>query len=236
MSNVAMKNLENLVAAPAPRAGSVGRALAVMAAVCFGLSACETMESTLDSINVFDDDKKTETANAASTTTQRADNPLKAAVMQAGVEPLSADYVEYYLDQQEAKLRERLSHTGLDVTRNGSTIILSMPGNATFSSGSSEVDKKFYPVLDSVVLVLDEYNQTYVDVIGHTDSQGSQEFNQRLSEKRANSVARYLESRALAPQRVKADGMGEQHPIADNATREGRAMNRRVEIKLTPVT
>lgn len=236
MPNVAMKNFDNLVAAPASRAGSVGRALAMMAVVFFGLSACETMKSTLDSINVFEDDNKTETAKPASSPTQSAENPRKAALMKAGVEPLAADYVEYYMDQQEAKLRERLSHTGLNVTRNGSTIILSIPGNATFSSGSSEVDKKAYPVLDSVVLVLDEYNQTYVDVIGHTDSQGSREFNQRLSEKRAKSVARYLESRALAPQRVKADGMGEQQPIADNGTREGRAMNRRVEIKLIPVT
>ena len=236
MSNVAMNKSESLVAARASRAGSVGRALAMTVAVCIGLAGCETMKSTIDSINVFDDDQKSETAKAASSTTQDVENPRKAAVMRAGVEPLPADYVGYYMDQQEKKLRVQLSHTGLDVSRNGSTIILSMPGNATFPSGSSEVDAKFYPVLDSVVVVLGEYDQTYIDVIGHTDSQGSQEFNQQLSEKRAQSVARYLESRAVAPQRVKADGMGEQQPIADNATRKGRALNRRVEIKLTPVT
>ena len=113
---------------------------------------------------------------------------------------------------------------------------VSMPGSATFASGSSSVESKFYPVLDSLVVVLDEFNRTYIDIIGHTDSKGSKEYNQRLSEKRAKSVARYLESNAVKRERVKADGMGEDDPIATNDTREGRAMNRRVEIKLTPVT
>jgi len=236
MSHVAMKNSENVVAAPASKIGSAGRVLAIVTAMCLGLSACETMKSTMDSINVFDDDKEAETTKTATNTAATDADPRKKAVVQAGVEPLPVDYVEYYMDQQEAKLREQLAHTGLNITRSGATIILSMPGSATFPSGSSEVDAKIYPVLDSVVLVLDEYNQTYVDVVGHTDSQGSQAFNQQLSEKRAKSIARYLESRALAPQRVKADGMGEKHPIADNGTRQGRAMNRRVEIKLIPVT
>jgi outer membrane protein OmpA-like peptidoglycan-associated protein len=111
-----------------------------------------------------------------------------------------------------------------------------MPGSATFASGSSDVESKFHPVLDSVVVVLDEFNQTYVDIIGHTDSKGSKEYNQRLSEKRARSVAHYIESRAVISERVVADGMGEADPIASNDTREGRAMNRRVEIKLKPVT
>ena len=235
MSRVAMKDSENVVAAPVSSAASAGRVLAIVTAVFFGLSACETMKSTMDSINIFDDDN-TQTASADAKPVETNVDPRKRAVMQAGVEPLPADYVEYYMDQQEAKLRKQLSHTGLNVSRRGETIILSMPGSATFSSGSSEVDAKFYPVLDSVGLVLGEYDQTYVDVIGHTDSQGSREYNQRLSEKRAKSVARYLETRALAPQRVKVDGMGEKSPIASNDTREGRAKNRRVEIKLIPVT
>ena len=91
-------------------------------------------------------------------------------------------------------------------------------------------------MLDSVVLVLDEFSQTYVDIIGHTDSKGSKEYNQRLSEKRAKSIARYLETNAVITERVMADGMGEDDPISNNDTREGRAMNRRVEIKLSPVT
>jgi outer membrane protein OmpA-like peptidoglycan-associated protein len=140
------------------------------------------------------------------------------------------------MDQQEASLRDELSGTKVAVTRVGKTIILSMPGSATFSSGSSSVQSTFFAVLDSVVVVLDEFDQTYIDIIGHTDSKGSKEFNQRLSERRAQSVASYFESRAVISERLIADGMGEADPIAPNDTREGRAMNRRVEIRLTPVT
>lgn len=235
MSNVAMKTSEDVSVVPSSKVGSVGRALAIVTAMCLSLSACETMKDTMDSINIFDDDKADTTAAQTSSTDVAAD-PRKHAVVRAGVQPVAAQSVGYYMDQQEAKLRAQLEGTGVTVTRVGETIVLSMPGSATFSSGSSNVESKFQPVLDSVVLVLDEFSQTYVDIIGHTDSKGSKEYNQRLSEKRAKSVARYLESSAVITERVMADGMGEDDPIANNDTREGRAMNRRVEIKLTPVT
>lgn len=236
MSHEAMSISENVNVAPSSRARPIGRALAIVTAMCLSLSACETMKDTMDSINIFKDEEKPSSTTAETSAVDSLGDPRKMAVMQAGVDPLPADYVDYYMDQQEATLREQLANTGITVTRDGATIVLSMPGSATFASGSSEVESKFYPVLDSVVVVLDEFNQTYVDIIGHTDSKGSKEFNQRLSEKRAKSVARYLESRAVTPQRVMADGMGENIPIANNNTSEGRAKNRRVEIKLKPVT
>ncbi len=236
MSHVAVKISDKFEAVPSSRVRPVGRALALVTAMCLSLSACETMKDTIDSINIFKDEETSGNTTAEASTMNMAGDPRKSAVVQAGVNPLPADYVDYYMDQQEAKLREQLAHTGITVTRNGSTIVLSMPGSATFASGSSEVESTFYPVLDSMVLVLDEFNQTYVDIIGHTDSKGSKAYNKRLSEKRAKSVARYLESRAVTPQRVMADGMGEDAPIANNDTREGRAKNRRVEIKLKPVT
>jgi outer membrane protein OmpA-like peptidoglycan-associated protein len=204
--------------------------------MCLSLSACETMKNTMgsmkntmDSINFFDGDEATSSADASA-------DPRKHAVMQAGVATVDPESVGYYMDQQEASLRDELSGTKVAVTRVGKTIILSMPGSATFSSGSSSVQSTFFAVLDSVVVVLDEFDQTYIDIIGHTDSKGSKEFNQRLSERRAQSVASYFESRAVISERLIADGMGEADPIAPNDTREGRAMNRRVEIKLTPVT
>jgi outer membrane protein OmpA-like peptidoglycan-associated protein len=207
----------------------------MLAAMFFSLSACETMKNTMDSINIFDDDKTSSTSAEASSVDANAD-PRKHAVMRAGVEAVAPESVDYYMDQQEATLRAQLSGTDVTVARVGETIILSVPGSATFSSGSSSVDSKIFPVLDSVVLILDEFDQTYVDVIGHTDSKGSKEYNQRLSEKRARSVASYFESRAVIAERVMSDGMGEVDPIAPNSTSEGRAMNRRVEIKLKPVT
>lgn len=207
----------------------------MLAAMFFSLTACETMKNTMDSINIFDDDKTSSTSAQESSIDANAD-PRKHAVIRAGVEAVDPGSVDYYMDQQEAVLRAQLSGTDVTVTRVGETIIVSVPGSATFSSGSSSVDSKIFPVLDSVVVILDEFDQTYVDVIGHTDSKGSKEYNQRLSEKRARSVASYFESRAVISERVMSDGMGEVDPIAPNTTSEGRAMNRRVEIKLKPVT
>ncbi|TDJ17674.1 MAG: OmpA family protein [Gammaproteobacteria bacterium] len=236
MSHVAMKISRDVTVAPSSRVKPVARVLAMITAMFLSLSACETMKDTMDSINIFNDDEKASSSTADANSLDITADPRKNAVVRAGVEPVSPESVGYYMDQQEAKLHDQLSGTGVTVMRVGQTIVLSMPGSATFASGSSDVDSKFYPVLDSVVVVLDEFNQTYVDVIGHTDSKGSKEYNQRLSEKRARSVAHYLESRAVISERVAADGMGEADPIAGNDTREGRAMNRRVEIKLTPVT
>jgi len=213
----------------------------MITAMFLSLSACETMENTwdsidMDAINIFDDDEKASSPSGDAGTAHMTADRRKVAVMQAGVEPVARGTIGNYMNRQEAKLREQLAGTGVTVTRVGETIMLSMPGGATFASGSSNLKSKFYPVLDSVLVVLDEFNQTYVDVIGHTDSKGSKEYNQRLSEKRAKTIARYLESRVVVSERVMADGRGEVDPITTNGTYEGRAMNRRVEIKVKPVT
>ncbi len=160
----------------------------------------------------------------------------KAVLIGAGIGALSGGAVGYYMDRQEAKLREQLRGTGVSVTRHEDTIILNMPGNVTFATNSSNVAADFYPVLDSVALVINEFDKTYVDVIGHTDSRGAVDYNQRLSEKRADSVSRYLGSREVVPERLMTRGVGEEAPIASNDTSAGRALNRRVEIQLTPVT
>ncbi|NCF26555.1 MAG: OmpA family protein [Gammaproteobacteria bacterium] len=207
----------------------------MITAMVLSLSACETMKNTMDSMNIFEDDKPSG-ASAASSDVDVTADPRKHAVMRAGVDAVAPDSIGDYMDQQEAKLRRQLAGTDVTVTRIGETIILSMPGSASFASGSSSVDSEFFPVLESVAVVLDEFDQTYVDVIGHTDSKGSRQYNQRLSEKRAQSVASYFESREVISERVIADGMGEANPIAPNDTRAGRAQNRRVEIKLKPVT
>jgi outer membrane protein OmpA-like peptidoglycan-associated protein len=111
-----------------------------------------------------------------------------------------------------------------------------MPGNITFATNSSNISANFYPVLDSVALVINEYEKTYIDINGYTDSTGSEAYNQTLSEARARSVAGYLESQKVLPQRIVTRGMGESQPIATNDTPEGRSLNRRVEIILTPIT
>lgn len=160
----------------------------------------------------------------------------KGALIGAGIGALAGGAVGYYMDQQEAELREKLQGTGVSVTRSGDDIILNMPGNVTFATNSADISANFYDVLDSVAIVLNEYEKTYVDVIGHTDSTGSEDYNRRLSERRAGSVARYLESREVVRQRLLVVAKGESTPIASNETESGRALNRRVEIKLSPLT
>ncbi len=160
----------------------------------------------------------------------------KSVLLGAGIGALAGGLVGNYMDREEAKLRAQLENTGVSVTRIGDTIILNMPGNVTFATDSSDISADFYAVLDSVALVINEFEKTYVDVVGHTDSTGSADYNQRLSVARASSVARYLESQQVLPERILTTGMGQNAPIASNETPEGRSLNRRVEIKLTPVT
>jgi outer membrane protein OmpA-like peptidoglycan-associated protein len=154
----------------------------------------------------------------------------------AGIGAIAGGGVGYYMDQQENKLREQLQNTGVSVTRDGDNIVLNMPGNITFATNSSDISADFYQVLDSVALVIDEYEKTYVDITGHTDSTGSDSHNMQLSVARATSVGQYLKSRGVLPQRVSTSGMGESQPAATNDTPEGRTQNRRVEIVLTPLT
>jgi outer membrane protein OmpA-like peptidoglycan-associated protein len=153
-----------------------------------------------------------------------------------GIGAITGGGVGYYMDKQEDKLRAQLQSTGVSVTRNGDNIILNMPGNITFATNSSNISADFYAVLDSVALVINEYEKTYIDINGYTDSTGAESYNQTLSEARASSVARYLESQKVVSARIVTRGMGESQPIATNDTPEGRALNRRVEIILTPIT
>jgi outer membrane protein OmpA-like peptidoglycan-associated protein len=154
----------------------------------------------------------------------------------AGVGAIAGGGLGYYMDTQEAKLRKTLRETGVSVERDGDNINLIMPGNITFVTAGHDLNADFYKVLDSVVIVLQEFNKTIIVSAGHTDSRGSDEYNQGLSERRANSVAQYLLSRGVVEARIDSVGFGESNPIADNGTAEGRSLNRRVELSLLPIT
>jgi len=158
------------------------------------------------------------------------------ALIGAGVGALAGGAIGNYMDRQEAELRAELQGTGVSVTRIGDNITLNMPGNVTFATDSSDLSPAFFDVLASVGKVLDEFDQTVVEVAGHTDSTGSDAYNQALSERRSSSVAAYLQSQGVNPQRLITIGLGESMPVADNATAEGRQANRRVEITMVPVT
>ena len=115
-----------------------------------------------------------------------------------------------YMDKQEAKLRAQLQGTGVSVTRSGDDLILNMPGNITFKTASADLNAGFYKVLDSVSLVLKEFDKTLIDVEGHTDSDGSTTpTTSSLSLQRATSVGSYLQSHGVNGQRIVTFGAGE---------------------------
>jgi len=160
----------------------------------------------------------------------------KRALVGAGLGALAGAGVGTYMDRQEAKLRAELERTGVSVTRIGDNITLNMPGNITFATNSADLNANFFEVLNSVSLVVNEYNQTVIEVAGHTDSTGSDSYNQQLSERRASSVAAYLGTRNVRTDRIITVGMGEGRPVASNDTDPGRQQNRRVELTLVPLT
>lgn len=157
-------------------------------------------------------------------------------ILGAGIGAVAGAGAGYYMDQQEKKLRTQTAGTGVGVTRDGDQLVLDMPSEVTFAVNSANLDPNFRSTLDKVASTLTEYNKTYVDVMGHTNSTGSDAYNQTLSEQRANSVASYLTSKGVIQARLAAKGYGESQPRASNTTEDGRASNRRVEIRLVPVT
>jgi outer membrane protein OmpA-like peptidoglycan-associated protein len=157
------------------------------------------------------------------------------ALIGAGVGALAGTAIGAYQDKQERELRDSLAGTGVDVVRKGDDIVLNMPSNITFGFNSSELNPAFFSVLDKVAAVTTENPQTMLEIAGHTDSIGSDAYNDQLSRQRAQAVANYLTSRGVNSQRLMTVGGGERYPVASNDTDAGRAQNRRVEISVMPV-
>ena len=140
-----------------------------------------------------------------------------------------------YMDAQENELRDQLQGTGVQVNRNGDELELIMPGNVTFNTNEYTIRPDFHSTLDSVSQVLYKFVDTRLMVIGHTDSTGARDYNYNLSNRRATSVSNYLASRGVDQNRLIVQGMGPDQPVASNETESGRAMNRRVELKIVAV-
>jgi outer membrane protein OmpA-like peptidoglycan-associated protein len=215
------------------------RIVALVAAASVALSGCAAMED----VATNPDKEKTRkgagygaAAGAVIGLLTGGNDKFQAAMIGAAAGALAGGAVGYYMDKQEAKLREQMAGTGVDVVRKGDNITLDMPGGVTFAFNSSDLNSQFYPVLDKVSGTLAEYNKTIIEVAGHTDSIGSDAYNQQLSERRANSVAAYLSGHGIDRARMVTIGAGEGHPVASNDSDEGRAENRRVEITIVPVT
>jgi outer membrane protein OmpA-like peptidoglycan-associated protein len=157
-------------------------------------------------------------------------------IVGAGIGALAGAGVGYYMDEQEKKLRQQTAGTGINVIRDGDNLVLDMPSEITFGVDSANIDAGFRNTLNQVASTVTQYEKTYVDVLGHTDSTGSDAYNQALSERRASAVADYLLSRGVQSARLATRGYGESQPKASNLDAAGRSANRRVEIRLVPVT
>ena len=159
-----------------------------------------------------------------------------AVLIGAGVGALTGGAIGATMDRNEADLRAQLQGTGVSVTRVGDQVVLNMPSDITFGVDQDAIKPSFRQTLNSVAIVLNRYQQTVVDVFGHTDSTGGDAHNMDLSQRRALSVANYLNQQGVDSRRFAVTGFGSTRPIASNSTAEGRALNRRVEIQLSPLT
>ncbi len=162
-------------------------------------------------------------------------NDGRNAAVGAAVGALAGGAIGVYMDKQEAALRARTAGTGIGVVRNGDQIELRMPSDVTFATNQASIQSQFYGALNDVASTLVEYPQTTIDIVGHADSDGTDAYNQDLSERRAGSVKNYLAGRGVQSVRMLSSGRGESQPIASNSTPEGKQQNRRVQITLTPV-
>jgi outer membrane protein OmpA-like peptidoglycan-associated protein len=175
-------------------------------------------------------------AIGALTNTSSGKQASRNALIGAGVGALVGAGIGNYMDESEARLRERLRGAGVKVRRQGNNIVLEMASDITFPVNGDQVNPNFYRTLAAVGEVLTEFNRTTIEVSGHTDSTGDDRYNSDLSQRRANSVAYILSQNGVMPQRMYVVGFGEQRPIASNATAGGKARNRRVEIQIIPLT
>ena len=159
-------------------------------------------------------------------------------IVGAGIGGIAGAAVGYTMDKQIKELKEQTAGSGVDVTEtdNGSAILVNLPDGVTFDVASYTLKPTFRTTLDQVADSLIRYPNSLIDVYGHTDSTGSDAYKQTLSENRARTVANYLISRGVPAARIRSPGFGETMPVADNATEAGRTKNRRVEIKIVPVT
>lgn len=211
-----------------------------MVAMVLALSACATMDP-------YTGEKKTSSSTKGASigavvgavvgiaTSHDKKERKERALKGAGIGAITGGSVGYYMDVQEAKLRQKLNKTGVSVTRDGDNLILNMPSSITFPVNQSTLKPDFVDVLDSVAEVLKEYKSTMIEVAGHTDSTGTDSYNQLLSQSRAQAVSDELVKHGVQAVRIDTVGYGETRPIASNDNEPGRQQNRRVELTLLPL-
>ena len=153
-----------------------------------------------------------------------------------GLKPLNPDEAAGYMDRAQTEIETLLKTTDVTVVRKDRDLIVTLPGDLSFGSGRAVIEPSLFKLLNGLSEVLDRYDSTYIDILGHADSSGRKKDNERLSEQRANSTAAYLVAHHLDYQRLRVAGVGSAFPLVSNNKAKGRAQNRRVEIIIRPLT
>ena len=160
----------------------------------------------------------------------------RAAKMRAAkIRPLPAAMASAYMARLDQQLRQQTAGIGLDVLNLGGSIVIRVPATFTFDEGSASVKPQTDATLLEIARTVKTMNQTFVDVLAHTDTTGSPQANLALSERRAAAVATYLAGHGVARARIASRGLGESAPLyIPDDTETKRAANRRIEIRLVP--
>ena len=202
-------------------------------AACLMLPACSGVEPPL----LMTQGEAIEDAEAVAALdgTSMHKRAARNALMGSGVEALMDYAVAAYMDQKELTLRRDLGG-GVEIVRVGNQIHLVMAGDATFAPAKADVTPEITPLLDALAMVANTYEKSMMEINGHTDSVGPAEYNLGLSQERANSVAAYLIEQGVMSRRMIVRGLGEALPHTPTADGIDEPRNRRVEIRLTPLT
>ena len=163
-------------------------------------------------------------------------NKARAAKMRAAkIRPLSPAEVGAYMADLDAELRRQTAGIGLDVLQVGGAIVIRVPAAFTFDAGSAAVKPNTDATLLEIARTVKTRNRTFVDVLAHTDTSGTPQVNQTLSDSRASAVASYLVAHGVGRARIASKGLGESAPLYNPETSETeKAANRRIEIRLVP--
>ena len=162
------------------------------------------------------------------------DDKLKGALIGGALGAGAGALIGQNLDRQAAELRGSLSNPNITVTNYGDYLVVNMPQDVLFATDSADLRGTLTRDVQAVANSLVKYPNSTIQVIGHTDSTGSDAYNMDLSQRRAASVANVLNYSGVPASRIQTIGKGKTQPIASNATEAGRAQNRRVEIIIRP--
>lgn len=206
----------------------------LVSAVTFSFAACKSLDAYTGESKTNDTTKGAAGgAIAGALAGQLLGGDTKSTLIGAAAGSLIGGGIGHHMDKQETELRNQLSATGVSIKKVGDNqLVLIMPGNLTFNSGSSSLTPQAYDVLNSISEILDKYDSTAIRIAGYTDNTGSEKENSKLSQERADVVYYYLNGRGIDKGRMLSQGFGPSNPIGDNTTEAGRTKNRRVEISI----